>query len=69
MAANNKFHLHAENRRPMGGHRKGDAPTVLQGLWRTCCQSSDEHRFDCTAVPPEKRGAGPVRQRGKVVHR
>lgn len=30
-----------------------------QRLWRECCASIDEHRFDCQAVPTERRGAGP----------
>lgn len=30
-----------------------------QRLWRTCCQSSDDHRFDCRACEPQQRGAGP----------
>lgn len=34
--------------------------TTRQRLWRVCCQSIDEHRFDCGAVEPEKRGAGPL---------
>lgn len=33
--------------------------TARQRLWRVCCQSIDDHRFDCTAIEPEKRGAGP----------
>jgi hypothetical protein len=33
--------------------------TARQRLWRTCCGSTDEHRFDCQAVEPEKRGEGP----------
>lgn len=33
--------------------------TARQALWRACCQSIDEHRFDCTEVGPEKRGRGP----------
>jgi len=57
-APGRKFHL-AENHRPMGGHRLGDSPRVIQALWRVCCQSMDEHRFDCLPTPPEKRGAGP----------
>jgi hypothetical protein len=74
MPAAAKFHLVAENRRPMGGHRKGESATVLQGMWRTCCQSSDEHRFDCEVTPPEKRGAGPCLPRrpmtpAELIHR
>lgn len=30
-----------------------------QALWRECCGSCDEHRFDCTEVEPHKRGKGP----------
>lgn len=32
---------------------------VNQAFYRECCQSSDEHRFDCADVPREKRGPGP----------
>lgn len=63
MPAATKFHLGAENRRPMGGHRQGKS---LPDLWRTCCQSSDEHRFDCGSTPPEKRGAGPCLPRAPL---
>lgn len=31
-----------------------------QRLWRDCCQSIDQHRFDCRAVESEKRGRGPL---------
>lgn len=50
-----KFHLIAENHRPMGGCRKSDLLVVQRG-WLTCCQSPDHHRFDCSAQPPDKRG-------------
>ena len=30
-----------------------------QALWRECCASCDEHRYDCTEVEPHKRGKGP----------
>lgn len=55
MPASLKFHLR-EPSRPIPGHARrpsGDA-------WLVCCQSIDEHRFDCDQVPPDKRGAGPV---------
>lgn len=28
-------------------------------LWLVCCASTYGHRFDCPAVAPELRGAGP----------
>lgn len=31
----------------------------VQQWWLVCCQSIEEHRFDCGAVPEDKRGAGP----------
>jgi hypothetical protein len=31
-----------------------------QRLWRECCQSIDQHRFDCREVASEKRGRGPL---------
>ncbi len=66
MPAATKFHLVAENRKPMGGHRLGDSPRVIQALWRVCCQSIDEHRFDCPDVPPDKRGVGPCLPRAPM---
>ena len=30
-----------------------------QARWRECCQSIDEHRFDCGEAPREQRGEGP----------
>lgn len=35
--------------------------TRRQTLFRECCASLDEHRFDCLKVPPEQRGRGPFR--------
>lgn len=32
---------------------------VRQQLFRACCASSIEHRFDCSEVPREARGDGP----------
>lgn len=33
--------------------------TERQTLWRVCCASVEDHRFDCDAVVVSKRGAGP----------
>ena len=54
-----KFHV-AESHRPQGGNRKGDTVLSMQHRWNTCCQSIEEHRFDCAATPAEQRGVGPV---------
>lgn len=52
-----KLHPH-EPVRAMPGHSKR-----CDDGWLVCCQSMDEHRFDCEAVPPDKRGPGPARSR------
>ena len=31
-----------------------------QALWRVCCSSCDEHRFDCLDAGGAVRGKGPV---------
>lgn len=53
-----KFHGALVERSPSG--RKKDASlTTVQRRWNVCCQSLDEHRFDCT-TDAEYRGAGPL---------
>lgn len=52
------FHLSKSHHRP--GRHRGDTTTSVQRRYLECCQSLEEHRFDCDAVEPEKRGAGPV---------
>jgi hypothetical protein len=50
-------------RRPVdpapGSQQYEIAAQARAGSWRECCQSSDDHRFDCREAPRHKRGAGP----------
>jgi hypothetical protein len=53
-----KFHLDNPKHRPI--RHRGDMTASVQRRYLECCQSLAEHRFDCRAVPADKRGAGPV---------
>lgn len=54
-----KYHLPDDESRPPVAHRKGASPIAIQKYWLVCCQSTQEHRFDCTEVARAKRGDGP----------
>lgn len=51
------FHVKGTPR--LGGHGKGNSMRQVEQLWHVCCQSVEEHRFDCAAAAQHKRGAGP----------
>jgi len=53
-----KFHLDNPKHRP--GRHRNDTTASVQRRYLECCQSLEEHRFDCPEVEPEKRGVGPV---------
>lgn len=52
-----KFHR-SDTERPPAARARGDNTPSVQSRWNVCCQSLEEHRFDC-AEDVEYRGAGP----------